>query len=208
MKFAGYINTRRIKSRRLLAVLAGAICLYGTLTSIPGVLTLPILATIFYDRVLLGFVVGIAYGLKIHPLIQGSNHRSCGQPAHNHSFGHHRRGAPHGSGRGLRHGHRSCGDQIFPWSESNLRRLDHILLSLQIIWILLTGKLPGWVLLVCCLQRRQKSLFRRIRCHKRRWSTTRYIHFSKYTGKHEVHCVSYPVGRCYPCSFGHRDKSE
>ena len=72
MKFAGYINTRRIKSRRLLAVLAGAICLYGTLTSIPGVLTLPILATIFYDRVLLGFVVGIAYGLKIHPLIRGA----------------------------------------------------------------------------------------------------------------------------------------
>ena len=27
---------------------------------------------IFYDRVLLGFVVGIAYGLKIHPLIRGA----------------------------------------------------------------------------------------------------------------------------------------
>jgi len=33
---------------------------------------LSILATIFYDRVLLGFVVGIAYGLKIHPLIRGA----------------------------------------------------------------------------------------------------------------------------------------
>jgi hypothetical protein len=72
MKFAGNINTRRIKISIALGVIAGAICLYGTLTSIPGVLTLPILATIFYDRVLLGFVVGIAYGLKIHPLIRGA----------------------------------------------------------------------------------------------------------------------------------------
>ena len=72
MKFAGNINTRRIKISLALGVVAGAICLYGTLTGVPGVLTLPILATIFYDRVLLGFVVGIAYGLKIHPLIRGA----------------------------------------------------------------------------------------------------------------------------------------
>ena len=72
MQFAGYINTRRMKISVVLGVVAGAICLYGTLTSIPGVLTLPILATIFYDRVLLGFVVGIANGLKIHPLIRGA----------------------------------------------------------------------------------------------------------------------------------------
>jgi hypothetical protein len=72
MKPAGYINTRRIKISMALGGVAGAICLYGTLASIPGVLTLPILATIFYDRVLLGFVVGIAYGLKIHPLIRGA----------------------------------------------------------------------------------------------------------------------------------------
>ena len=72
MMFAGYINTRRIKISVGLGVVAGTICLYGTVTSIPGVLTLPILATIFYDRVLLGFVVGIAYGLKIHPLIRGA----------------------------------------------------------------------------------------------------------------------------------------
>jgi hypothetical protein len=72
MKLAGYINTRRIKISLALGVVAGAICLYGTLTSIPGVLSLPILATIFYDRVLLGFVVGIAYGLKIHPVIRGA----------------------------------------------------------------------------------------------------------------------------------------
>jgi hypothetical protein len=72
MKFAGYLNTRRIKISVALGVVAGAICLYVTLTSIPGVLTLPVLATIFYDRVLLGFVVGIAYGLKIHPFIRGA----------------------------------------------------------------------------------------------------------------------------------------
>lgn len=72
MKFVGHINTRRIKFSLALGVVAGAICLYGTMTSIPGVLTIPILATIFYDRVLLGFVVGIADGLKIHPLIRGA----------------------------------------------------------------------------------------------------------------------------------------
>jgi hypothetical protein len=72
MKFVGNINTRRIKISVALGVVAGAICLYGTMTNIPGVLTLPILATIFYDRVLLGFVVGIGYGLKIHPLIRGA----------------------------------------------------------------------------------------------------------------------------------------
>lgn len=33
---------------------------------------MPILATIFYHRVLWGFVVGIAYGLKIHPLTRGT----------------------------------------------------------------------------------------------------------------------------------------
>jgi hypothetical protein len=72
MEFAGYINTRRIKISLAFGVAAGAICLYGTLTGIPGVLTLPILAMIFYDRVLLGFVVGIAYGLRIHPVLRGA----------------------------------------------------------------------------------------------------------------------------------------
>lgn len=54
MKSVGYINTRRIKISLALGVIAGVICLYGTMTSIPGVLTIPILATIFYDRILLG----------------------------------------------------------------------------------------------------------------------------------------------------------
>jgi len=67
MMFEDHINTRRIKNLGgAWRAVAGAICLYGILTSIPGILTLPIMATIFYDRVLLGFVVGIAYGLKIH----------------------------------------------------------------------------------------------------------------------------------------------
>jgi hypothetical protein len=72
MEFAGNINIKRIKISVALGVVAGAICLYETLTGNPGVLTLPVLATIFYDRVLLGFVVGIAYGLKINQLIRGA----------------------------------------------------------------------------------------------------------------------------------------
>lgn len=72
MELPENINTKRIKISVALGVVAGAICLYETLTSNPGVLTLPVLATIFYDRVLLGFVVGIAYGLKINQLIRGA----------------------------------------------------------------------------------------------------------------------------------------
>jgi hypothetical protein len=72
MNFSWDINTRRIKISTAMGVVAGAICLYGTMNSIPGMLTWPILATIFYDRVLLGFVVGIAYGLRMHPLIWGA----------------------------------------------------------------------------------------------------------------------------------------
>lgn len=72
MKFSWEANARRIKISVALGIVAGVICLYGTMTSLPGVLSTPILITIFYDRVLLGFVVGIDYGLKIHPMIGGS----------------------------------------------------------------------------------------------------------------------------------------
>jgi hypothetical protein len=72
MKFAWDLNIRRIKISTALGALAGIVCLYGTMTSLPGVLSIPILATIFYDRILLGFVVGISYGVKIHPLIRGA----------------------------------------------------------------------------------------------------------------------------------------
>jgi hypothetical protein len=75
MKFSwevNAVNARRIKISVALGIAAGAVCLYGTMTSLPGLLSVPILATIFYDRLLLGFVVGISYGLKIHPIIRGS----------------------------------------------------------------------------------------------------------------------------------------
>jgi len=72
MNFSWEINTRRIKMSTVMGIVAGAICLYGIMTGIPGMLTWPILATIFYDRVILGFVVGIAYGLRMHQLIRGA----------------------------------------------------------------------------------------------------------------------------------------
>lgn len=72
MKFSWEANAKRIKISVALGIVAGVICLYGTMTSLPGALSAPILATIFYDRVLLGFVVGIGYGLKMRPIIRGA----------------------------------------------------------------------------------------------------------------------------------------
>lgn len=63
------INYRRIVIAIVLGAVFGIICVYGTMTSIQ--LSPIILATILYDRVLLGVVIGIAYGLDLHPLIRG-----------------------------------------------------------------------------------------------------------------------------------------
>lgn len=63
---------RRIAISTALGAIFGAICLYGTMTSLPGQLSTPILATIFYNRVLLGLVIGMAGSVPLHPMLRGA----------------------------------------------------------------------------------------------------------------------------------------
>jgi len=65
------MNGRRLLISLALGLLFGLLCAYGSATSVPS-LTLPILAAIFYDRLLLGLAVGMAEGIDVHPLIRGS----------------------------------------------------------------------------------------------------------------------------------------
>ncbi|NYT02991.1 MAG: hypothetical protein GKC10_09600 [Methanosarcinales archaeon] len=65
------MNGRRLQISVALGLLFGLLCAYGSANSVPG-LSLPILASIFYDRLLLGLAVGMAEGIDLHPLIRGS----------------------------------------------------------------------------------------------------------------------------------------
>jgi hypothetical protein len=55
-----------------LGFIFGAVCLYGTMNSLPGKLSPPILAIIFYDRVLLGLMIGVARTLLFNPIRRGA----------------------------------------------------------------------------------------------------------------------------------------
>lgn len=68
----GKMNLKRISISIALGFIFGAVCLYGTMNSIPGQLSPPILATIFYDRLLLGLVIGVAGGLPVNPILRGA----------------------------------------------------------------------------------------------------------------------------------------
>ncbi|HID73409.1 TPA: hypothetical protein EYP38_05710 [Candidatus Micrarchaeota archaeon] len=56
------MNTKRMTIAVMASILFGIFCAWGsTMVQIPGmVVTLPLLATIFYNRVLIGFMVGLA----------------------------------------------------------------------------------------------------------------------------------------------------
>lgn len=67
------MNTKRISISIVLGILFGAICVYGSAGNLPsGVPAAPILATVFYNRVLLGLVIGIADGIEAHPVLRGA----------------------------------------------------------------------------------------------------------------------------------------
>jgi hypothetical protein len=55
-----------------LGFIFGAVCLYGTMNSLPDQLSPPILAIIFYDRVLLGLMIGVARTLLFNPIRRGA----------------------------------------------------------------------------------------------------------------------------------------
>jgi hypothetical protein len=67
------MNTRRVLMSIVLGIIFGAICAFGSAGNLPsGVPAAPILATIFYNRVLLGLVIGIAGGIEVHPALRGT----------------------------------------------------------------------------------------------------------------------------------------
>ncbi|MBM3309155.1 MAG: hypothetical protein FJY77_02785 [Candidatus Altiarchaeales archaeon] len=63
---------KRIIIATLLGLLFGLFCAYGTESSMPGVFSTGILASIVYNRVLIGFFIGIADSIKISPIIRGA----------------------------------------------------------------------------------------------------------------------------------------
>ncbi|MEA2046027.1 MAG: hypothetical protein U9N48_05855 [Euryarchaeota archaeon] len=67
------MDTKRVLISTALGLLFGGICTYGSVDHIPSELPMvPILASIFYNRVLLGFVIGIADGIEISPALRGA----------------------------------------------------------------------------------------------------------------------------------------
>jgi len=61
------MNIKRMSISLVVAALCGVFCAYGTSTvEIPGFeVTIPYLLTIFYNRLLMGFVIGLAGDVKI-----------------------------------------------------------------------------------------------------------------------------------------------
>ncbi len=68
------MNTKRVLIATAIGLLCGLFCAYGTATmENPGfVITTGILASTVYNRMLIGFVVGISDGIKLHPVIRGA----------------------------------------------------------------------------------------------------------------------------------------
>ena len=71
------MNTKRILIATIIGLLAGIFCAYGAIWLVDkGELGFPLtagmLAVIIYNRALLGFVVGLADGIKLHPALRGA----------------------------------------------------------------------------------------------------------------------------------------
>ena len=71
------MNSKRILIATFIGLLAGLFCAYGTIWMAENgeleiELTAGLLSVIIYNRILLGFVVGIADGIKLHPVLRGA----------------------------------------------------------------------------------------------------------------------------------------
>jgi hypothetical protein len=68
------MNAKRVAIATVIGFLCGLFCAYGTLKmDDPSiVVTTGLLASIVYNRVLIGFVVGIGDGIKLHPVLRGA----------------------------------------------------------------------------------------------------------------------------------------
>ena len=68
------MNTKRVLIATAIGFLAGLFCAYGTMNlEDPNfAVTTGLLASIVYNRVLIGFVIGIADNIKLHPVLRGA----------------------------------------------------------------------------------------------------------------------------------------
>jgi hypothetical protein len=71
------MNTKRILIATAIGLLSGLFCIWGTMMMVEKgelnlALTTGILASIVYNRVLIGLAVGIADNIKIHPVLRGA----------------------------------------------------------------------------------------------------------------------------------------
>ncbi|HDS44922.1 MAG TPA: hypothetical protein ENN68_02300 [Methanomicrobia archaeon] len=68
------MNGRRVLIATVIGLLCGLFCAYGTvmMDDPTFMVTTGVLAAIVYNRVLIGFVVGIGDGLKLHPVLRGA----------------------------------------------------------------------------------------------------------------------------------------
>ena len=68
------MNAKRIAIATVIGLLTGLFCAYGTATmKDPNfVITTGLLASIVYNRVLIGLVIGIGDTIKLHPVLRGT----------------------------------------------------------------------------------------------------------------------------------------
>ncbi|MFH1055803.1 MAG: hypothetical protein V1744_06910 [Candidatus Altiarchaeota archaeon] len=66
------MNVKRVIVASLIGLLAGIFCAYGTESSFPGMFSVAILTSIVYNRVLIGFVIGLAENIQLRPILRGA----------------------------------------------------------------------------------------------------------------------------------------
>ena len=66
------MNTKRVLTATAVGLLCGIFCAYGTVWKYPDQFGILMLASIVYNRVLIGFVIGIADNIKTRPIIRGA----------------------------------------------------------------------------------------------------------------------------------------
>ncbi len=66
------ISAKRVIIATVLGVICGLFCMYGTMMKFPGQFETAILLSIVYNRALIGFVIGLAGDIKMHPATRGA----------------------------------------------------------------------------------------------------------------------------------------
>jgi type III secretory pathway component EscS len=68
------MNTKRVLIATVIGALSGIFCAYGTsqLENPAFPITMGLLASVFYNRLLIGIFVGIADNIKLNPVIRGA----------------------------------------------------------------------------------------------------------------------------------------